>query len=206
MKARIRGLLVAVVLAGPASAAAVTINFNDGVANGAIGEYYSSLGVTFDNGRWGTPFANQAGTPSDGLFLGTVADDGGIVPFTPTVRTPIVLTFSSGVSALSILAVDVGVAGARMEAFDAAIGGSLLGTADLFGPGTGLGNFGSLSIEAAGIRRVHLYQPMPNGVDGVFFDNLVFTRERRTVTEPGSLALLGLGLAGLLVARRNKSS
>ncbi len=57
-------------------------------------------------------------------------------------------------------------------------------------------------IATNGIARVNL----SGGGDWVVFDNLAFVSQgSNSVPEPGTLALLGLGLSGLLFSRKKKS-
>ncbi len=195
-RAVICSLAISASLATPAWA--TFIDFNNGTATQAIGTFYLGQGLSFANASWQGPVSNQSGTPSTGLFLADLGDNGFNPPYSPTATTPIVGIFSAPQSTVSILAVDVGSAGATLAAYDAASGGTLVGTDTFIGSGSGVGAYQTLTITAPSIMRFELYQPLPNSEDGVFFDNLTFT----PVPEPGTLCLCVIGV--LLMTARSK--
>jgi hypothetical protein len=153
----------------------VSIDFDGGNPGSPVDDFYADLGVHFSNAAWREPLsATQAGTPSSGVSLVTVTDDGFNPPFSPTEATPIVASFSRAVNTVSILAVDVGSAGARLRAFDGIIGGNLVGEDTYVTTGPGVGEFDTLTVTGVGIRRIELFQPFPNTEDGLIFDNMTF--------------------------------
>jgi PEP-CTERM motif len=190
--------VAAVLSAGRASA--TVISFDDGSANTSIGGFYAGQGVTFSNAQW---LAILGITGTSGLQIGDLSDPVG-PPYNPGPTSQIVATFASAVSSVSIVAADIGGDGARLAAFDALVGGNLLATADFFGVGAGVGTFSTLSVSAAGIRRIELYQPLNvmGAGDGLIWDNLTF--ETQAVPEPTTSALLGLGLLATAARRRRR--
>jgi hypothetical protein len=185
-------------------ATAGTITFDDGTAGASIGGFYSLLGVTFSNASWEPTIPQFQIGGSTGLLLEDITDAGFNPPYTPTSATPIVGTFSTPQNFVSILGVDVGVAGIELDAYDAASGGNLIGSAQFFGTGSGVGIFDTLSISAPGIVRFQLFQPSPTPAgsstpDGVAFDNLMFNSDPiDSGPEPGTWMLMGAGLLGLI--------
>lgn len=159
------GLLLAAVPAG-----ATLVDFNDGTAGDAIDDAYAPLGLTFTNAEW-APTSLEGSSPPLSLYSQN-EPFGSVIPDTAR----IVGVFAQPVDEVSITALDVGEQGARMEAYDAEVGGVLLGSDVHGGTGSGVGNYKRLVIEAAGIRRIELYQPVdvPGSGDGVQFDDLEF--------------------------------
>jgi hypothetical protein len=149
-------------LAFPARAQTVTIGFDDGANGAAVGATYAAQGVTFTNATYValSPVLgpNAIASVSGGLQFGQA--------------NAIVAVFDKPVDAVSITTYDAGAAGARIDAYDAVAGGTLIGHDEYIGTGDGFGTIKGLSVSGAGIRRIELYQPAYNGVDGVLFDNL----------------------------------
>ena len=171
---------------------AISINFDNGTDGVAVGAFYSGLGVTFSNTKWTGNFG-LAGT-SGPLGISSISDD-----FQPVVGDPLKAVFSSGVSSVSITAVDVGERGARIDAYDAAAGGNLVDFDQAFGPDIGVGFFFQLNAGPATIRRIEMYQPNPiSSSDGMLWDNMSF----QLVPEPTTGVLLSVGLVGLAGFKR----
>ena len=85
-----------------------------------------------------------------------------------------------------------------LNAYDAQIGGAQVATA---GSGIFDGNpYVQLSVAAPAIWRVEAIWTGPGECCGIGYDDLEFTPG--AVPEPGTLALLAFGLAGLAGARR----
>jgi hypothetical protein len=180
-------------------AAVITIDFNDGTDHASVGSFYSGLGVTFSNASWDSfgCFGSCAGL--DGLHI----TDGPPATYVPKSGTPIIATFSSDVSSVSIFGLNVGDNGARMDAYDATTGGALIGTFSTPGvPGVGADNNPLLSISATGIRRIQLYQPLSTEGEGLLFDRLTFETSAATAPEPTTFAFVGIGIAALAAGRR----
>ena len=191
---------------GSAASAQTTINFNDGTLGGAIGGFYASLGVNFQNAQWDNFVStNEASVGAGGLKL--VAQVGSTDIFQPKVGNPIVALFDSPLISASIRGLNVGANGARVDAYNALVGGSLVAFQEMFGISQGIDNHPLLSVAGAGIRRLEFYQPATALGEGLLFDNLTFTvaAVQTTVPEPGSLALVASGVLVLVTVRARRA-
>lgn len=152
-----------------------SIDFNDGFAGDPIDDFYASLGISFSNAAWNGPIGSQNGTPSSGVHLVDVTDDGFNPPYSPSETTPIVATFSRAMNTVSVLAIDVGYAGASLRAYDGVGGGNVVAEDSFIGRGIGVGVFDTLTVTGVGIRRIEIFQPLSQSGDGVLFDNITFS-------------------------------
>jgi hypothetical protein len=192
---KLSGLVAAILLGTSEASQATLIDFDDGSANAPVGAFYSSLGVTFSNATWVSNFGLAGSSGSLAI------DANGAVQFTSI--NPVVATFSSAVSDVSIRGIDVGYNGLRIDAYDATAGGNLLTFATAIGTGAGVGQFYDVSANVGSIRRVEIYQIYAFGGDGIFLDNFSFSS---SVPEPSTWAMMVLGFAGIgCMAYRRKS-
>lgn len=181
-----------------AQAAPVTIGFDDLAGGVVVGATYAGLGVVF-TGALTAAFGSLPGGSAPMAIRHTSAGT------TPGPATPIMATFSSAMSSVSLTGMDIGAAGFVMTAYDSAVGGSVLDTDSFFGVGVGIGTFHTLTLTGAGILRVEFSQASPCCGDGMAFDNLTFDTAGGTVPVPATPALVGLGLlAAGLVSRRKR--
>jgi hypothetical protein len=209
------GLFLVALATTPASAG--LIDFDDGTAGVPVGPHYSALGANFGNARWdGFVSFGESGVGAGGL---KITDEAGT--YMPKADNPIVITFSDPLLSVSIRGLNVGVNGARLNAYDSVVGGNLLGFSEALGVGYGVENHPLLSLSAAGIRRIELFQPNSQLLEGLLFDNLFYAPmgdpvggggqptdvpppDVSRLPEPSALLLAGLGVAGSALALRRR--
>ena len=187
----IAGLLFGWLLALPALAQTVTLNFDDGTADSLVGGHYSAQGITFQDARWvnmGSGFPGMSGTM--GINHATGSYEWG-----PS--TPVIATFAQPASSVSVDGIDVGTQGLVITAFDAPTGGTQVATQQVFGTGVGVGEFYTVTVTGANIRRVEVSQVTSPGGDGMLLDNFRVTFAAPAVVTPVPTLELG-GLAGLV--------
>lgn len=182
------------------AAVVVTLNFDDLAHGEFVASNYAAQGVTFANAK-ALDLPLTGSSAPNVIFHATSG-------INPQPADPLRFVFSSDVSEVSIDALDAGEDGARLEAFDG--GGALLGFFQYIGIGSGGQNVSSLGVNAAGIRRIDLFQPIqsPTGAgEGLVFDNLRFVIAS-PVPEPATSALVLAGLAavGWASARRRAAA
>jgi hypothetical protein len=196
---KITGAVAGLALLGwaeAASAAPVTIDFDSGTDGALVGATFSGLGVTFSNAQ----FTSNFGLPGSSGALAIRAP--GTFEFGS--GNAIVATFTSLVSFVSIVGIDVGVDGLTIQAFDA--GNNLIDSESAFGTGVGVGQFFTLSVSDPIIASVAMFQPFAGtSGDGIVIDDFTFDTAVAAVPEPASIVLLGAGLAGLGFLRRRRA-
>lgn len=182
------GVLI-LLLGTKAQADPIVIDFEDGTLGSAIGSFYAGQGVTFSNAQ----FVNALGVgfqpPSS---LGFSALSG------PGPSNPIIISFATLQSQLTLTAVDLSGQGFLLKVFSAT--GSFLGQVGSLGGDTvGIPITFSVDFANPTISFVELFQPnnISGTSGGVVFDNLrIDTTGVPEVPEPATLILLGSGLGG----------
>jgi hypothetical protein len=206
VKKALLGFAAAAALAAPmaASSAVIVLTF-EGIADGTpVGNFYAGQGVTFspetlalvdaDAGGTGN-FANEP-TPNTIMFF--LNGNAAILNFAAGFDTGFSFFYTSATAA-SVTVWD-----------DVDGGGNLLGTINLAaqhnrnctGDPTGsFCNWTAIGVAFAGTARSINFG---GTADFTGYDNITFGSDVPRIPEPASLALLGLGLAGLGLVRRRR--
>ncbi len=186
-------LIASLALTGEARAVSITLDFNDGPADGApIDAFYQSRGVIFSAGTWDdvVSVANPPPVPGTSAPFGLTAAGVGNIGQTWAGRV-VTATFLAPVSSVSVVAADVGVNGARIEAFG---GGVFRGSDQFIGSGTGGNQFRTLGVVANDIDTLRFFQRQNVTNDGVVFDNLTYEIENNPpIANPGGPYLVDEG-------------
>lgn len=198
-KKRILGCAVGLLFAS--SASATLINFDDLASGTPLTNQYSSQGVTFTGFEDAVQIAPEVRSQQ---FLSTPASSPNYLtnffqfPSTSNLNRldEIRITFSAPTSGIAFDLNTAGTNTIRFDLFD--FGGAFLQSISLAGNDT---NNVSHVLAGTNIGRISAFQP--TDVWWWSLDNLRFTQQ--TVSEPLSLALFGIGLAGLAAARRRKN-
>ena len=201
---------------GMASAAVVTLDFEGVGDQAAILEFYN--GGTDSQGNSGTNYGVSFGQNTLGIIDSDAGGTGniGLEPTPDTVMFFLtgtaVLNYSAGfTTGFSFYYSTVNFAG-TVNVYDGLNAtGNLLGTINLAalgaGPGDPNGAFSNWAIGALAFAGTALSIDFGGTVNQVAYDNVTFgSTDPNPTPEPGTLALLGLGLAGLAVSRRRKAS
>lgn len=175
---------------------ATTIGFSELGSNDIVGDYYS--GVTFTNAS--VLEANLAGQDD---INGIKSTSRGVL-FTEA--DEITVVFDNELHFVSITGIDVGFNGIRLVAYD--MSGALISEEIMFGTTlSGVGEFFTLSIAAAGIYSIAFSQVLDLAGDGVIFDNLVYNETFiSSVPVPAAAWLFGSALFGFLGFSRRKAN
>ncbi len=201
-------------MAAPSQAATYTIDFDTLPGGGALADgsvlsnQYAAWGVNFSGFENGTAVPQPLATTAFSGEFGGAPVSGNVLENRDVnnSRADVIrIEFDSGVSGIAFDFIPFGSKGpdTRFLAYDAA--DNLLLDTTAGGPASSYVNFHYTGLSAlSGVARLDILQPDDGWVWGL--DNFSFTSGAgpTSVPEPGTLALLGLGLAGLGAMRRRK--
>jgi hypothetical protein len=199
---KIRNFLGAAILiiGAPAANAALIVETFESFADGqTITNQLTGLMVTAANSG-NAKIATASAPVVPGEPLGIYNDAAG--QFSTGFEFPLIFDFTGVGSSIGAI-VDFGVVGAGLTliAYDGAGGtGNVLGTAS-----TTTEQF--IGVNAAGIQSAVFQQTNPQVAASWLLDNLTYnTGPSVSVPVPGTIVLLGLGLAGFTAGRNRKST
>lgn len=195
MKKIVAAFILCMGLGGAGFANATVIDFDDLVGPVVLAEQYSALGVHFSASENGSSVGAIAGSSLTGTSHTAPNVWSNCYPSICADRADILrIDFDFLVDNLSWY---TDTAGSLQPIFNAyASDGSLLES--ILATATSEGTYALSAFSASGISYVELLQP--NDDWGYYIDTISF--DRAAVSEPVTLALFGLGLAGIGLRRR----
>ncbi len=214
MKSKILGLLALGLLAGTANADVIVLDFEGISDQQAVGNYYNGdggpdYGVVFspatlaiiDEDAGGT--GNFANEPSPNTIMFFLDADNAILDFAAGFDTGFSFYYSSSTEAFVTVWSELGGTGTLLGTLNLLAQGFENCTGD---PSGDFCNWTAVGVTFDGIAKSINFGGTANQTG---FDNITFGSEipgdGTEVPEPTTLALLGLGLAGLGLVRRRKA-
>jgi len=180
-----------VLIFSASAAMATVITFDDQPAGTIITNQYA--GVTFSSTSGGGIDFHNGEAGNTNFLIGN-----------PNSFQPITLDFTVPVEKVSLDLISVGWATVTATAFASDLS-SVLDTISVThfpsGPENGLDNVDPITLNGPGIARLRIAITTFDPADGFGIDNVSFG-----VAEPATMAILGLGLAGLGYIRRRRAA